>query len=88
MKNCHKWMILCVVGAIAIVFLLPKLGIPVAGASLLVTLLMVGCCVLPMLFMMKSASGEKGGCCGKMDDSKTSADGKEQSQDSKKPSCH
>ena len=88
MKNCHRWMLACVAVAVILFVVLPRFGVSIAGASLLIPLLMVGCCVLPMLFMMKSSSGEKGGCCGKMDNAKASADGKEQSQDSKKPSCH
>lgn len=66
MKNCHKWMILCVVAALAIIFVLPKLGVSLGGVSWLVPLLMIGCCVVPMLFMMSSGEGkEHGSCCSK-----------------------
>ncbi len=83
-------MILCVVVAVTLFVVLPKFGVPLAGATLLIPLLMIGCCVIPMAMMMfASPSGEKGGCCGKMANSKTSSpDGKEQNPASQKPSCH
>ena len=91
MKNCYKGMIACVLIALALFVVLPKFGYTIAGASLLIPLLMIGCCVLPMLFMMKCASPaeEKGGCCGKTENSKTStSDEKEQKVAPQKPSCH
>lgn len=89
MKNCHKWMILCVVVALAFVFVLPKFGVSLAGASLLFPILMIGCCVLPMIMMMFSSRSEKGGCCGQKDKSKTSSsDEKELNPTSEKTSCH
>lgn len=64
MKICHKWMIICLLGAIAVVVVLPKFGLSLAGASLLVPLLMMGCCVLPMVMMLFSTRlAVKGGCC-------------------------
>jgi hypothetical protein len=90
MKNCHKWMVVCVVGAIGIAFVLPQLGVPLAGSSLIVILLMIGCCVLPMLFMMKTGQGEgKGSCCSK-GEQKSDQKGKEVGKDTKdsSASCH
>jgi len=90
MKNCHKWMILCVVVAVAFVFVLPKFGVPLAGASLLIPILMIGCCVLPMLFMMRSGQGEgKGSCCSKREP-KSDQETKEAGQNVKgsSGSCH
>ncbi len=77
MKNCHKWMIVCAVAALALVFVLPKLGVPLGGgASLLIPLLMIGCCVLPMLFMMKAGSDGKGdSCCSKKSKSELKSEG-------------
>ena len=83
-------MIGCVVAAIANAFVLPQLGVPLAGSSLLVLVLMVGCCVLPMLFMMKAGQGEgKASCCGK-GEQKGEQDGKVVSKDAKdtSASCH
>lgn len=64
MKHCYKWMVLCVGIALAIFVILPRFGIAIAGASLLVPIIfIIGCCVIPMLFMMRSSShGEKGWC--------------------------
>lgn len=91
MKHCYKWMILCVAVALAVLFILPKFGIAVAGASLIVPILMIGCCVIPMIMMM-SASGSEGGkrgCCGGHEDSKNPVTGeKEQKPTSPKQSCH
>ncbi len=66
MKNCRKWMFLCVAIALAVFLILPKFGIAVAGASLIVPLLLISCCVLPMLFMMRTGQGKEGeSCCSK-----------------------
>lgn len=89
MKHCYKWMLFCVAAALAVYFILPKFGIAVGGASLLVLLLMIGCCVLPMLFIMKSGiQGDKGSCCSK--GSKSSEATKEADKDVKggAGSCH
>lgn len=90
MKNCHKWMIACVVGALAITFVLPILGVPLFGASLLFPLLMIACCVLPMLFMMKAdgGNGKEGSCCSKehKGEQKTKAGAEKDKTGSK--SCH
>ncbi len=68
MKNCHSWIIGCVLVALAVVFVLPKFGLPLAGASLMIPLLLIGCCVLPVVMMaFASTSKEKGGCCDKKD---------------------
>ncbi len=66
MKSCHKWMVACVLIALAIIFVLPRLGVSLPGAALLIPLLMIGCCVLPMLFMMRSGQGkDEASCCSK-----------------------
>lgn len=65
MKNCHRWMLACVAVAVILFVVLPRFGVAIAGASLIVPLLMVGCCVLPMLFMMRSDRGNEGSCCAK-----------------------
>ena len=90
MKSCHKWMIICLAGAVAIVFVLPRFGLPVEGASILIPLLMIGCCVLPMVMMMfTSRSGKMGGCCGHKDDSKpSSSENPAMKAFAEKPSCH
>lgn len=90
MKNCNKWMLFCVAIAIAIVFLLPKFGVAVAGASLLFPLLMIGCCVLPMFFMMKSSQGKEGGSCCSAKKGRTDQEHKEVAEDGKSSpgSCH
>ena len=59
MKKSGTWIIACLVGALAIAVFLPKFGLPVAGASL-VTILIIGCCVIPMVVMMYGLlSGKK-----------------------------
>lgn len=60
-----------------------KCEVPIAEASLLILLLMTGCCAMPMIMIMRSLSSKKSGCCGKMDNSKPSTistDGTKQSQ--------
>ncbi|HMO19119.1 MAG TPA: hypothetical protein PKA63_12720 [Oligoflexia bacterium] len=89
MKNCHKWMIACVVGAAALIFVLPKLGVSIWGASLLFPLLMIGCCVLPMFFMMRASSDGKGGsCCSKESKSKQKTEGEVDKEKSGSGGCH
>ena len=91
MKNCYKPIIACGVIALGLVFVLPRIGVPIAGASLLILLLMIGCCVIPIFMIMRFSSSKKGGCCRKMDNSKPSTispDITEQSQSLEKPSCH
>lgn len=83
MKNCHKWMILCVVIASAVVFLLPQLGVTLVGASLVFPLLLILCCVLPMVMMFSNSKEEPGGCCGKKDKSKIATP-----EEKEKTSCH
>jgi len=59
-------MAVCVVVGLAALFILPRIGVPLVGASLIFPLLMIGCCVVPMLFMMKMGSDGKGmSCCSK-----------------------
>lgn len=89
MKNCHKWMLVCVVVALAIAFVLPRFGVSLAGASFLVPLLMIGCCVLPMLFMTMSArDGKESSCCSK--EGKPVLDGEKGTEKlkSESGSCH
>ena len=90
MKNCYKWMVVCGVAAIAIAFLLPQLGVPLAGSSLIVLFLMIGCCVLPMLFMMKAGQGEGKASCCSMGEKKSDQEGKAVGKDAKDSaaSCH
>lgn len=82
MIHCRPWMLAVCLAALALVFLLPRFGVDVAGSGLLFTLLMVGCCVLPMLMSMRKKGG---GCCGKEEptgSSETSA------SDKPAPKCH
>lgn len=66
MKHCYKWMAACVAVGLVAFLILPMVGVPIAGTSLLFPLLMVGCCVLPMLFMVKSGQKAEGhSCCSK-----------------------
>lgn len=90
MKSCHKWMIICLLGAVAIVFLLPRFGLPIVGASILIPLLIFACCVVPMVMIMfSSRSGKTGGCCGHKDESKTpNPQGVAAKTVADKPSCH
>jgi hypothetical protein len=77
-------MLLLCLAAIALVFLLPRLGVDVAGSGLLLTALMVGCCVLPMLMSMR---GKDGGCCGKDAPGSPEPDGGGE-KGKRAPSCH
>ena len=89
MKNCHRWMILCVVAAIVFIYVLPKFGVSFAGASLLIPILMIGCCVLPMFFMMKAGSDGKGGsCCSKENKGEQKIEGAVEKGKSSPKSCH
>lgn len=90
MKSCHKGMIICLLGAIAVVFVLPKLGLPVAGASVLIPLLMFGCCVIPMVMVLFSARSEgKGGCCSHKENTQNAnSEDKVVKIQTQKPSCH
>lgn len=68
MKHCLNWMIGCVVVLGALYFLLPMLGGPIVSASAAIPLLLVACCVTPMVMMAvmskrQTANGAKG-CCG------------------------
>ena len=89
MKSCHKWMLICLLGAVAIVFILPRFGLPIVGASILIPLLIIGCCVVPMFMMLSSRSGKTGGCCGHKDELKTSnPQGVAAKTVANKPACH
>ena len=83
-------MILCAVVAVAIVFLLPRFGVPIAGATLLFPLLMFGCCLLPMVFMMRSSKGKDGGSCCSTKEPKSGEDNKGETEKAKgsSGSCH
>lgn len=88
MKSCHRpWMIVACVGIAVLLLLSPWLGVDTAGAGVLLTLLMVGCCVLPMLLIM-APRGERegGGGAEKLGPSQTGLDGEK--ADEKVTSCH
>lgn len=89
MKSCHRpWMLVACASIAALLLLLPWLGVNAAGAGIFLTLLMVGCCVLPMLLIMAPRGEGKGGCCGaeKPGPSQTGPDGEK--ADEKETSCH
>lgn len=89
MNSCFKWMAVCVVLALALSYVPQAFGVSLAGVSVLIPLLMIGCCVLPMLAL--SSSGKKGGCCakeGKDDSSAALAAQSDQKSTSGKTSCH
>lgn len=82
-------MLIACVGVLALVLLLPRLGVEVAGAGVLLTLLMIGCCVLPMLLLVLPRGEDKdGGCCGgnKPTPSRPRQGGEK--DDKKTPGCH
>lgn len=89
MKNCHRWMLGCVAVAVILFVVLPRFGVAIAGASLIFPLLMIGCCVLPMLFMMKTDKGDGGSCCAKKEQ-KSDEESKEVDKNVKSSSgsCH
>lgn len=89
MKHCMKWMIACVLIALTLIVVLPKFGVATAGASLLIPLLMIGCCVLPLL-MMVGAKGNSGSCCSKKNGQHPNESGGNKNTDAKSSSgsCH
>jgi hypothetical protein len=89
MKHCRPWMLIGCLGILALILLLPRLGVGAASGGLLLTLLMVGCCVLPMLLVLLPRGKDgTGGCCGDdKTDSAPSKPGGEKSEQ-KTPSCH
>lgn len=65
MKTCNPWMIMCgVVLLIAALYLLPGSGGWAFGGGAF-ALLMLICCVGPMLYIL--VSGTKAGCCHEKD---------------------
>ena len=89
MKHCYKWMAACVVMALAVAFVLPRIGVPFAGLALLAPLLMIACCVLPMLFMLKAGQdGKKGSCCVKESEASESSKGVQDKANSSAARCH
>ena len=88
MKGCHKWMLLCVIIAVLIAFA-PRFGWQITGGGLILTLLMFGCCVLPMLMMaFSSKKSGKGSCCGGAAGKDGSAEAKATAETGDKTSCH
>ena len=89
MKNSPYWMIVCVGLALAAVVLLPQFGVPLAGASLFFLVLMIGCCVLPMLFMMRAGSdGKDSSCCSEENESEQKSVGEIGKEKRGSKSCH
>jgi|GEM_PF-4492378 len=96
MKNCQKWMLLFAVIAVGAVLVLPQYGFQYSGLPVLIGLLMIGCCVLPMIFWMCKASVAGGGsccggessCCGGKDKVLSPEEKTAQAKSTQKPSCH
>lgn len=68
MKHCLNWIVGGVVVVGALYFLLPMLGVPIAGASAAIPLLLVACCVIPMVMTVvmsnRQTANDAKGCCG------------------------
>ena len=92
MKNCQKSMLLFAVIAVGAVLLLPDYGFQYSGLPVLIGLLMIGCCVLPMIFGMSKASvaggGSGGSCCGGKEKVLSPEEKTPQAKSTQKPSCH
>lgn len=92
MKACHRpWMLIACVVILALLFLLPRFGVNVAAAGVLLPLLMIGCCLLPMLLIVLPRKDDGGrGCCGagKPAPSPPTRDGTKHEKDRKAPGCH
>jgi len=88
MKSCPKWMLFCAVIAVGVVLMLPQYGFQFSGFPVLISLLMIGCCVLPMIIMMSKASVGGGSCCGGKHKAFSEEEKKGQVMGTQKPSCH
>jgi len=72
MKHCYKHAILCGVIGLVLIFFSLKVGIPAYLTPFVVPLMMVSCCVLPMILLMFSGKRKdaSGGCCAGQEKSK------------------
>jgi hypothetical protein len=85
MKRHHYGMLFGCLALIALIYFAPMLGLAGSVTSVLVILLMFGCCLLPLLmgfFMGRDASCHHSGT-----DNKTDNRGQPESE-KKSPSCH
>ena len=91
MKNCYKPMLLCLAIAVLAILVLPRFGFQIAGASAFFGLLMVACCVLPMVLMMfgiLKGDGNKSCCAPSKGKDLAEEEKKGQSTTTKKAGCH
>jgi len=65
MKHCYKYMIVCALLGLGLMFVSTRLGLPAYLAPFLVPVMMIGCCVLPMLLIILTSNtkGSAKGCC-------------------------
>lgn len=78
-KHCGPWMLIVCLLAIGLIALPPLFGVSAAGVGTLGLLLMVACCVLPMVLLLV---GQREGACDKTEKADAQNAGK------KSAGCH
>lgn len=86
MKNCHPWMLVFCLGVLASLFLLRVFGVNVPGAGVWLVLLMLACCVLPVLAVFPRREG--GGCCEPDEPGKSEPGRDGGPKANRSPTCH
>lgn len=87
MKNCNRYILIGCLLFMAAIVLLPTFGFNVSWTPLLFGVLMIGCCVLPMLFALSRSSARGSSCCGS-NKARTSSESGEENEKPKSHSCH
>ncbi|MFO0842275.1 MAG: hypothetical protein U0797_07725 [Gemmataceae bacterium] len=85
MKNCHKPMMVGAILLLCAVLFLPLAGVTVPSSPLLLSLVMLGCCVLPMLLMVFWSGSDSEG---REDEAKPKEGDQAGASGSRPKSCH
>lgn len=90
MNGCHKWVLICLLGIAVLALVSPQFNYAVAAVpAWVIALLMVGCCVAPILWSATSTAKNRGGsCCGDTRGRSNEDEADTVPKDPKKPSCH